>query len=171
MFKKMLKKKKPRVYLGTLAITPRSDAKRCIDERGIFINEELDTDLRQKLTEIFSLPLVQQVDEPEDTDLVLDVIVLKFQSGDAWNLSLGDVGIPIMWRPKVTVSSHLYYLNSKRTKSTFTVTEKMNLNQYISRLFTWRAFFRFRPLFDTKDIEYLLYQGCYKILLKIQKAI
>lgn len=157
--------------MGSLAVAPRADIKRHLDQWGMFKNEALDSSLRENLKEIFSLPSANEVNEPKSNDLVLDVIVLRYQSGDAWDLSLGDFGIPLMWRPKVTVSSRLYYLKSEKTKVTFSVTEKMKLGQYIRRLFTWRAFLRFRPVFDSKNMEYLLYQACHKLLLKMKKAI
>jgi hypothetical protein len=170
VFNKILKKEKPRIFLGTLAVVPRADIKRHLDQWGMVKNEDLDSSLRQNLKEIFSLPPANEVHEPKSNDLVLYVVVPEFQSGDAWDLSLGDFGIPLMWRPKVTVSSRLYYLKSEKTKATFSVAEKIKLGQYISRLFTWRAFLHFRPIFDPKDMEYLLYQACHKLLLKMQKA-
>ncbi len=152
-------------------MAPRSDIKRHIDQWGIFKNEDLDSNLRKNLKEIFSLPLAQNVKEPKKSDLVLDIVVPKFQSGDTLDLSLGDIGIPLMWRPKITISSRLYNLNTERTKATFSVTEKMDFGQYISRIFSWRAVFRFRPIFDSRDMEYLLYQACHKLLLKMKTAI
>ncbi len=170
MFSKLLKREKPRVFLGVLAVAPRSDIKRHLDQWGMFKNEDLDSSLRQSLKEIFALPSAQDVDDPQKTDLVLDVVVPKFQSGDAWDLSLGEIGIPLIWRPKITISSRLYYLNTEKTKETFSVTEKMKISYYIGRLFTWRAIFRFRPIFDSRDMEYLLYLACHKLLLKMKKV-
>jgi hypothetical protein len=168
---KILRKEKPRVYLGTLAVAPREDIKRHLDQWGLFKTEDLDTKLRQSLKEIFSLPSAIEVSDPKSNDLVLDIMITKFQSGDAWDITLGEFGFPLMWRPKVTVSSRLYYLMSEKTKANFSITEKMKLNQYIIRLLTWRAILRFQPIFDTKDIEYLLYKACHRLLLKIQKEI
>lgn len=169
MLNKIINTEKPRVFLGTLAVAPRSDIKRHLDQWGMFKSEDLDSSLRQNLKEIFSLPSADEVVEPKSNDLVLDVVVPMFQSGDAWDLSFGEIVIPLMWRPKLTVSSRLYYLKSEKTKATFSVTEKMRFGQYISRLFTWRAILRFRPVFDSKDMEYLLYQACQKLLMKMQK--
>ncbi|MDH5178086.1 MAG: hypothetical protein OEZ39_16395 [Gammaproteobacteria bacterium] len=171
MFNKILKKEKPRIFLGTLAVAPRTDFKRHLDQRGSLIHEDLDSSLRQNLKEIFSLPSASEAGEPGSNDLVLDVIVPKFQSGDSWSLSVDDFEVPLMWRPKVTVSSRLYYLKTEKTKATFTVTEKMKIGQYISRLFTWRAFLRVRPVFDANDMELLLYKACHKLLVKMQKSI
>jgi hypothetical protein len=168
---RIFKKEKPRVFLGVLAVAPRTDLKRHLDEKGVFEDANLDTALRQSLTEIFSLAPVQSVSSPLATDLVLDVVIPKFQSGDAWDVSLEEIGFPIFWRPKVTVASRLYSLTTQKTKATFSVTEKMKWGQYLSRIVSWRVFFRFRPVFDRKDIEYLLYQACGKLLVKMQKAI
>jgi len=79
--------------------------------------------------------------------------------------------MPWIWRPKVTVSSRLYYLNSQKTKDTFSITEKMKFGQYIKRILTLRAFLRFRPVFDSEDMEYLLCKACHKLLLRVQKTI
>jgi hypothetical protein len=168
---RFFKKEKPRIFLGVLAVAPRRDLKRHLDEWGMFGNADLDSALRESLTEIFSLAPMQSVDSPLSTDLVLDVVIPEFQSGDAWDVSMGDIGLPIFWRPKVTVASRLYYLKTKKTWATFSVTEKMKWSEYFGRVLTWRSFFRFRPMFDRKDVEYLLYQACGKLLTKMQKAI
>lgn len=170
MFSKILKREKSRVFLGVLAVAPRSDIKKHLDQWGMFKNEDLDSSLCKNLKEIFSLPSAQNVEDPKKSDLVLDIVVPKFQSGDAWDLSLGEIGIPLMWRPKITISSRLYYINTEKTKATFSVTEKMKFSQYIGRLFTWRAILRFRPIFNSGDMEYLLYQACHKLLIKMQKS-
>jgi len=86
VLEKILKREKPRVYLGTLAIAPRSDIKRHFDEWGMFKKEDLDSDLRKSLSEILSLPLAKNVTDPKSNDLVIDVVVPKLQSGDALDL-------------------------------------------------------------------------------------
>lgn len=168
MFKKLFKPKKPRVYLGILAVALRADFKKNSDQWGLLKSEDLDTGMQQSLKEIFSLPSAQDTNEPTDTDLVLDVIVPKFQSGDFLDISLGDIAFPVFWRPVITVSSRLYYLKSGKTKATFSVTEKLKWRQYFGRVFSWRSLCRFKPLFDKRDMDLLLYQACHKLLLKMQ---
>lgn len=171
MLRRFFKKEKPRVFLGVLAVAPRTDVKRHLDEKGVFEDADLDSTLRQSLVEIFSLAPVQTVTSPLPTDFVLDVVIPKFQSGDVWDVSLGEIAFPIFWRPKVTVASRLYSLTTQKTKATFSVTEKMKWGHYLGRIISWRAFFRFRPVFDRKDIEFLLYQACDKLLVKMLKVI
>ena len=160
----------PRVFLGTLAIVPRTDLKK-VDEWGMFHSEDLGSQLRNSLSEIFTLPLAKDVREPKSTDLALDVIIPSYQAGSALSVDLGDIGFPLFWRPKLEVRARLYGLQSKKTTRVFAVTEKLGWSSYISRLFTWHAIFRFRPMFDKADMEYLLYQACGKLLQEIKNAI
>lgn len=169
MFNKILRREKPRVFLGAIAVAPRVDIKRHLEAWTMLNTEDIDAGLRQHLKEIFLLPSAHDIEEPKKSDLGLDVIIPKFQVGDALELSLGDFGVPLLWRPKVTVSSRLYYLKSEKTKASFTITEKMSWRQYFGRLFSWRAFISFRPTFDSDDMEFLLYQACHKLLLKMKK--
>jgi len=152
----MFKKEKPRVYLGNLAVAPRTDIKKDFDQWGLLKTKDLDTEIRKSLKDIFVLPSIHEIKEPKNNDLGLDIIIPKFQAGDSLNMSLGDIDIPFMWRPKITVSSRLYNLKTEKTKAIFSVNEKMKWGEYFSRLFTFRVIFRFRPLFDSNDMEYLL---------------
>ncbi len=171
MFNKFLKKEKSNLYLGKLTVTSRTDLKRHIDQWGLIQNEELDNCLRHSLEKLFSLPLAQDAEAPNKNDLVLEILVPKFQSGDAWDIDLGVYSFPIFWRPKVTICSRIYYLKSGKTKASFLVTEKMKWLQFLDRIFSFRSLFRFRPVFDKQDMESLLYLGCLKILLKTQKIL
>lgn len=167
------RREKPRVFLGTLVVVPRSDIKRHIDQRGWSRREDLEIPLQTNLRETFSLPVASEVSDPLPTDLGLDVYIPSFQSGDAAGFSL-DLGVPIfwifLWRPKVTVTCRLYYLQSQETKDVYSVTQKMPWREYASRLFTWRAIFRFRPIFSAEDLNRLLDLACHSLLNKLAKV-
>jgi len=166
MFNKFLKKEKPRVFLGTLSVVPRTDFKK-IDEWGIFHREDIDTEFRHSLKEIFSLPPASDVNVPLKSDLVLDVVISQFQSGGAWNIDI----VPVFWRPKILIKSRLYSLKTKKTKSVFSVTEKLKWNIFFNRIFSWRGILHFRPVFDKKDMNFLLYKACHKLLLEMKKSL
>ena len=145
-----------------------------LDQWGIFQQEELETPLRTTLQEIFSLPPASEMRDPLPTDLGLDVFIPSFQSGDFWNVSLGDLGIPVffvfLWRPKVTVTCRLYSLQTQETRGIYSVTQKMPWREYVSRLLTLRALFRFRPIFSANDLNHLLCLACHSLLNKLTKA-
>ena len=53
MLRRFLRKEKPRVFLGVLAVVQRTDLKRHLEEEGILESESLDGALRRSLVEIF----------------------------------------------------------------------------------------------------------------------
>lgn len=69
MLGRLLKRKKPRVFLGQLAVAPRTDLKRQLEQDSVFEGESVDDHLRRSLMEIFSLPLASSVVDPLATDL------------------------------------------------------------------------------------------------------
>lgn len=168
------KREKPRVFLGAIVVVPRADMKPRLDQWGMFQQEELEAPLYATLQQVFSLPPASEVRDSLPTDLGLDVFVPSFQSGDFWSVSLGNLGIPIfwvfMWRPKVTVTCRLYSLQTRETKATYSVTQKMPWREYVSRLLTLRALLRFRPIFSADDLNHLLYLACHSLLNRLTRA-
>jgi len=170
---RFLKKQPPRIFLGTLAVAPRSDFKSHIEQWTLFnkYREDFDEGLRKSLGEIFTFPLAVDVSDPKSSDLVIDVVVPDFQGGEFAVDDIGLLPLAAIWRPQVKVASRLYYLKSKKTKKKFMVTQKMAFGDYLGRAFSWRGFLRLRPLFDSKDLDQLTSLACHELLLKVQKAI
>jgi hypothetical protein len=171
VFKRFIKRTKANLYLGNLAVAPRSDFKRNLDEWALFGKEDLDSSIRQELENIFELPLASSISDPQKTDLGLDVVIPKFQSGDILDVSLGEIGFPLIWRPKIEVGARIYSLESGKTIHTATVTAKLGWKAYLSRLFSWRAFFRFKPMFDSSDMNILLQKACMELISKLRKVV
>ena len=122
MLKKRLNKEKPRVFLGVIAVVPRTNITK-VDEWGMFQSEDLASALCDSLFEIFSLPAASSVNNLKESDFVIDVIIQKYQSGDIWSVDLGEIGSPIFWRPKVEVRSRIYELATNRKISIFSAVE------------------------------------------------
>lgn len=170
MLNRFRRKKKYSLYLGVLAVAPRSDLKRNFDELSLWGREDLDLSLQKQLVEVFDLPLASTLNQPTELDLGLDVIVPKFQLGDMLDVSLGDIGFSLFWRPKVEVVARIYRLDTGATLHTASATAKLSWKQYFSRLFTWRALFRFKPMFDSQDLNVLLQRSCLELLVKLRKV-
>lgn len=171
MLKTLFKRKKPRVFLGTIAVAPREHVNKLFDRWGMLQSEALGRTLCVRLEDLFSLPKAAEVEDPNASDLVLDVIVPKFQVGGMFDFSAGDVSFPIMWRPKITITARLYYLTTGQIKSMYTVTEKYSSTAFLKRVFSLRAIFNHKPVFDADDLEYLLYKACHKLLAKIMNKV
>jgi hypothetical protein len=173
LLKNFLKNDKGKLFLGNIVVVPRSDLKRSLDEIGLSGNEKLDLSLHSRLEKVFELPLAKDAESLGKNDLGLDIIVPRYQSGDAWEVSLGVINFPILliWRPKIKMTSRLFYLESGKTVYTTSVSAKLPWREYLSRLFTFRAFFRFKPMFDAKDMDMLLIRACVELLSKLKKFV
>lgn len=170
MLSRLFKNEPARIFLGTLAVAPRSDFKTSIEQwtwSGL-ISKDLDEGLQKSLDEIFTFPLATGVVDPQPSDLVIDVIIPDFQGGE---FIAGDIiFLPLisMWRPKVKIASRLYSLKTKKTKKKFLVTQKMSISEYLNRVFSFRGLLRFKPLFDEKDLDQLTSKACYQLLQKVK---
>lgn len=162
-------KPRPRVFLGAISVHQRTDLKRHLEQEGHGESESLDEALRRTLMEIFSLPPAASVEDPSATDLVLDVWIPNFQSGEVVNMDIGEGFIPLLWRPKVTVSSSLYSMVTRKPKASFVVTEKMQWRRFLGRIFSWRVFSS--QIFERADLELLLFQACAKLVTKMKKVL
>lgn len=171
MFKKLFKRPKARVFLGDLAVVPRSDTKRYFEDPGFYGVDDLDGGLRERLNEIFSLPPKQEATDITSFDLGLDVVISKFQTGDYAGLVLEDFVLPLIWRPKITIASRLYFLESNETSASFSVTEKLKWAAYFRRMVSWRGLSPMKRTFGQQDMDKLLYKATIKLLAQMQKSI
>lgn len=168
MFERLFRNRKPRVFLGAIGVADRTDLKRHLEQEGNSANEPLDSALHRALTEIFTLQPADEVEDPQSSDLVLDVWIPKYQSGEMLHGYFFDASILLFWRPKVTVSARLSSLVTKQPKRIFSVTEKMRWKQFLGRIL-W-AIGGAQPIVR-QDMDHLLCQACVTLLTKIKKAL
>lgn len=171
MFNKSFKRKKCRVFLGSVTVTQRTDLKRHVERDCVFPGEGIDDTLRTTLQEIFALPAAADVSEPQRTDLGLDVLIPAHAAGNCFDISLGVIELPLFWRPRVTVTGQLYHLQSRKTMRTFSVTRKMPWGAFLARQMSWRAILSHRPAYDAEDLKALLFIACHALLDKLRKAV
>lgn len=178
--RKLFRRERPRIYLGTLAVAPRSDFKRHFeytrthgpfDLTGWLSAKDLDTEMRTALTGLFTLPPISDRETPRDSDLALDVVIPEFQAGQILPVEAGPVFIPIMWRPKVKVGARLYVIDTGQTRSTYSVTEKFGWAEFGKRLFSLNTLLQVHAPFTPDDTKKLFYKACIKLLERIKKDI
>lgn len=170
MLGKLFKKDKPKLYLGSVVVAPRKDIGRHFDQWGALTGyDDIDSSLSKSLKDFFNLPIVSDVSKVSPNDLALDIVIPNFQSGDCVEVMLGDFRFPIVWRPKIEIACRLYRVSNGKTQYVSTETVKMPWKSYFSRLVSWRGIFRHKPLFDSSDMELLMYRACGKILGKLSK--
>jgi hypothetical protein len=170
VFNRNFRREKPNVYLGKITVVPRSCLRRNL-ENNLYTGESLEDALNNHLNIIFDIPLASECITPNKTDLAIDVIIENFQAGNYLEIHAVDFSFPIIWRPKIKIASRIYNINTGKTKKTVLVTIKLSWKEYFSRLFTWRAIFGFRPMFDAKDMTILLSRACLQLLQKTIRAV
>ena len=105
----------PRIYLGRLAVVPRSALKRLLeDASGWFKPEKLEDEIEAALRDLFALPPLASRESPRDSDLLLDVMVPTVQRGSTLAVQFGSFPLSVFWRPKVTVAARHYVISRPR---------------------------------------------------------
>lgn len=168
MFGFFRKRRAPRVFLGTLAVAPRTDLKRDLEAGGQKV-ADLHLELQRVLAEIFSLPLASDLTAPWSTDLALDVFVTRFQSGGALGgiLELGGSVLPMfwLWVPKIELSARLYRVVGHQVAA-FRVRQRIGWRELLRRFFSGRGF-----VFNWQDLEGLMYLASDRVLAKVRRVI
>ena len=171
MFKRIFKRDKSRVYLGSISVAPRSDIKRHFNNIGLLDHQsakELEESVHAKLLEIFNLPLASALEEIKNSDLGLDILVPNHQLGNYIPANLYYFGMIGFWRPKVQIAARLYNLKKGKTIHTETVTVKMPWHEYIDRMLSWRGLTGIKPMFDSADMEPLLYRASLNLVSRLK---
>ncbi len=75
MLKKLFRKEKPRIFLGNLAVAPRTGIKKHFDQWGAFESADLDSSLSMNLKSIFSLPLASEINRVRVFDVVSEPLI------------------------------------------------------------------------------------------------
>lgn len=155
---------KRNVYLGTVAVVPRGDFKRHL-ERSMDTSEAA---LQSHLQTVLSLPKAPPKQHASAEDCAIDVFVAKHQGGEAWDVTAGDLGLPLFWRPTVEVSSRFYTLQSNKDITTVHVKKRLPWGEYLNRLFSLRGYFSFRSPFTHQDMTQLLDEALLEVLGRIR---
>jgi hypothetical protein len=164
-----MKREPPRVFVGGLSIAS-GNLIRHLESMGGTQPPALDRALLMNLAELLPLPKAESVDTPLETDLVLDVALQRYRSGSATDFSLGAIGVPMYWRPRVRLAARLYHLRSKHPKATFQVTQRMPWSMYLSRVLSWRVLAGLEHPARRDDLEQLLRQATDKLVTQVQGA-
>lgn len=170
MFRKLLKRESPRLFLGTLSVDTGRSLVRHLESLSGGTPPALDRALLVELAESLSFPLAATVEAPNSTDMAFDVALQGYRFGSATDLSLGTAGLTMYWRPKVRLAARLYYLQSNKTKTTFHVTQKMPWSAYLNRALSWRVLLGLEQPGQRSDLESLLRQASERLTTRLRDA-
>lgn len=168
MFRKLLKREPARLFLGALSITTGRNLIRHLERLPDGAPPALDRALLVELAELLPFPMAATVEAPRSTDMAFDVVLQGYRFGSATDLSLGTVGLPMYWRPKIRLAARLYHLQSNKTKTMFHVTQKMPWSGYLSRVLSWRVLMGLEYPGRRGDIEALMRQASEKLVTQLR---
>lgn len=124
------------------------------------------------LAELIALPKADSVDAPLlATDMAFDVAVQSYRSGSVADLSLGPIGFPLYWRPRVRLAARLYRLQSQKTKTTFHISQPMPWSVYLGRVLSWRVLAGLERPARPGDLDLLLRQAIERLVTKLRSAV
>ncbi len=170
LMSKLMKQEPPRIFVGTLDVAPGRGLARRFEGLAGAVPPSLDRALQAELNELFPLPSAATVDAARPTDLAFDVTIQRYRFGSATELSLGEVDIPMYWRPKVQLAARLYLLQSRKTRAAFRITQKMPWKVYLGRVLSWRVFVGLEPLSRRSDLEHLLRQAAQRVMARLRDS-
>ena len=168
LFKRMkdrIPKRPIPVFLGDIAVAPRSGIKRYF-EVG-WTEEQTDEALRSWIAELLEMPIYRN-GELTNKVYVLDIFVTHYQCGT-------DVGIwsnpmlPIFWRPSVTIAAKLR-MADRNVLGTCRVTKSMSWWQTIRNIVNPTKWFILRSVASENDMKTVLAQGLVQVLDALRKA-
>lgn len=167
LFSKFLKKPKPRVFLGSLSIIQKKDFEEAI-AWGLLQRVDIEGELKGRLENLISLPSRHSQDQLHKEDLGLDIAINNYNSGGfAPLLDMGVLATPWCCRPKLEIAFRLYRLDDDKTVKVLYEKETMAWREYFSRTNSLNALFRYKPLFNTDDMEILFCKACLRALSKL----
>lgn len=170
MFPKIFKREKPRVYLGAMLVASSEEWK-SLDGWDLFKSVSLEDGLRKSLHSAVNLPPIDSREERKESDLGLELVIVNYQGGEFSAFQTTELFIPIFWRPKVELKARLYNLATGKTVHSASSKKKTPWRQFFSRVFSFNGIFRFKPLFDVKDMEVLLCLAAIETLAKLTKRL
>jgi hypothetical protein len=168
----VLSRQKGKLHLGELSVARGGSLVRRVE--GLVAGAQLprlDRALLDELSERLSLPDAASVATPSATDLAIDVVLESYRFGSASDLSVGSIGLPIYWRPKVKISVRLYCLQSGEEKSSFRFSQAMPWSDYLNRVLSWRVLLGLEPPAGRSDLQGLVRLASERLLARVETAV
>ena len=145
------------VYLGDLAVVPRSDIRRFIE--WDWEGEDTDIALKQWIAENLEIPLLQERQEEISDYLVIDVLLAQYRTGGSGSVEAGQLSFPLVWRPYIRLHFRLRMGATNKVLGNFFVKKKMGWGEYLDKAFSWRGVFGIGGVFKDEDMHHLLLAG------------
>jgi hypothetical protein len=159
MLRRLLRREPRRLFVGALGVGPQRDLLRRLED-GLFVEPmDLEWALLAKLRDMLAAPPASDVTDPGPADLACDIALQGLRRGQYVDVALWTDSVPVFWRPQVRLAVRLYELQSKKTKATFSVTQRMPWREFLYRVLSWRVLLNLEHPGRRSDLERLLHRA------------
>jgi hypothetical protein len=163
MLRRLLRREPRRLFVGELGVAPRRDLLRRLED-GLFVEPmDLEWALLAELRGMLAVPPASDVADPGPADLACDIALQRLRRGQYMDVALWTDSVPVFWRPQVRLAVRLYELRSKKTKATFSVTQRMPWREFLYRVLSWRVLVRMESPALRSDMERLLHRAAERV--------
>ena len=164
-------KLKPRVYLNSIRVESRAEPE-LLDQYYSEDCAAIRDRIRARLGEFINLPHVATINHTRTSDLALDVLVPRFETGiwafdTRYRLFHFDPG----WQPWLELQARLCRVVSGETISQTSVTAKLSREVDAGRARSLRALLSSQPKFRPRDLDSLVAEGCLQALDRLRISI
>ncbi len=160
----------PRLFLGEVAVVPKSNFDRILDEisRNPFSSQS-DMDLRACINKWLEIPQLYGTAEIENA-IIVDIYVCAYRNGHGLWGSIGDLPISIFWRPCVEIRARTSHATSRNVISTFSKRTKMPWRMFLNRLFSVRSLLLGRGVASDAEMQAILGETLLNLMKDIRSA-
>jgi hypothetical protein len=156
MLLRIFRRQPRRLFLGDVAALGRDTVRRGLERLASDVPASLDRALLVELIDSCPWPPVRDAGLPGPTDLAVDFDLVTYRHGISTLVSFDSVTIPLFWRPKVTLTARLYYLQSRQPLRTINVTESMPLAVFLRGILSLKVSLGTEPPAGRKELEELI---------------
>ncbi|MEK8034878.1 hypothetical protein AACH06_29025 [Ideonella sp. DXS29W] len=146
------------------------NAVRRIEELSGASSPSLGRALMIELVDHLPWPRWDSSEVPSDSDVAVDVALHGYRLGSATDVSLGAMGLPLMWRPSVRLGATLYRRGSSQPVGSFLVIERIPWSAYLRRAMSWRVWAGLEAPGRRQDLDGLLRGAAERLVGRVQDA-
>ncbi|SEQ61953.1 hypothetical protein SAMN05216409_10750 [Pseudomonas lutea] len=168
MFKRHACRPTSRLFLGTVTVRSRSDLTRFLEPDFPSEKSTIEEHLARCLRDVLVLTPIQQITDPGENDLIIDVCVKDFRWGTVLLPNMGAIDCLLLWPPKIALEATLYSVIPGAPRTVFFAEEIMTWRSYLRLRLSWKAVLNLKPAVGRQELEGLLYLACNRLLLQVR---
>ena len=163
------RKPKHRLYLGACKVLPSEKLAETWELRPIF--GPSDTELERKFGEWLDLPSLEPNQVVDENDLVADVYLKEYRSGQDLSGDIGGIPLLFFWRPRAEVAAIISSAQTSKIVAKESATYKLPWGMFIRLALTPRALFLGVAAAGSQQTDFLIGNALISLFSKLREQI